>query len=272
MSLKTKLSDPRLYSLALVILLFVSVQLPLTIPLDFDPYTKDFFDVMESLEEDDIVLICFGMSNKGDTWYPLLTVFEQIKRLPPLRIVWYVTDKFALTLDEEFKNAVYGDPWVENVDYGTRFAYFGYQGNAIKVDVLLKPEAVIPRDYFGTPITDIPLMQEIQDPSYYTVVLTMVTPETDWALGPRMITLSKQWGFELLTAGASDVTSGGSLTSWAAGNIAGLFGGDRSAIQYATALGIYTPSSKYYNPGLFVGLFTAIMIVVVNVNRRWGRK
>jgi len=257
-----------MYSLILVVLLFVSIQLPITVPLGFDAYVKDFYDCLQSIQEDDIVLIAFGAAYKGDTWYPLQMIFEQLDRLPPIRMVWYVSDKFAITLDEEFKNTVFGDPWKENVDYGTRFAYFGYQGDAIRVDILLRPESVIPEDYFGTPIEEIPLMQEIKDPSDYYAVITMVTPETDWALAPRMYALHDEWGFKLLAAGASDVTSGGSLTQWAAGNIDGLFGGDRSAIQYATAMGVYTPSAKYYNPGIFVGGFTALMVVLINVRKR----
>ena len=271
MSLSKLASDPRLYSLGVLILLFFGVLVPITIPLELDDWTSDFWDVMETLTEDDVVLVRFGMASRGDQWHPMLMVMEHLTRLNP-KIIWFTTNQFAVTLNAEFIETVYGENWKQEVDYGNRFVYFGYQGDAITVNVLLDYNLVWSKDLYDTSVNNLPLMQEITGPSSFDMVLTLVGSEQDWSLDERGQIMARENDFYWLFAGDSQVAAGGGLGRWTAGYIHGLFAGNRSAVQYAAKLGVTTPSSKYVNPGLFISTFTAIMMILVNVKRLLRRK
>lgn len=214
-------------------LIFVAVAWPLIqplrLPMSTSPPVERFYEAVEALEAGDIVL--FGGDYSPDTMPELQPMTEALLRhafIKDLKVVvaclWPASPPLvesALTpLAEEYGK-----------EYGVDYVNLGYMtGGPV---VLLGMGASIPRtfptDYYGTPVSELPLMQEVDD--YDDIALVMEvsagTPGT------------REWVQQVVSR--FDVRVGSGTTAVGApnfypyvqsGQLIGLLGGLKGAAEY----------------------------------------
>jgi len=169
---------PREIVLGLVLIaMIVPAIRPLGLPILVGDMAKDWYRTVEELPEGSIVLFDIGYGSGG---YPSLgpanvAVFHHFFK-KGLRVVVMATAAegplmYSLVMEkvkpEERYGAVYGEDYV----------FLGYIAGVqtAMAAILGNIHAAVSTDYFGTPIEEIPLIQEIGVPSNFAVVGYLTT-------------------------------------------------------------------------------------------------
>jgi hypothetical protein len=169
-----------LYALSIIFTIIPIVH-PLGMAIQVSEPTKGFADVITNLKEGSVVAVSFGASAQLldeqeaqflATWK---TLFQH-----KLKVIFYSTqpDGPILLKDELGKKVT---PESYGYKYGTDYVNLGYSplGEAGEASIAQNIRGVFPNDMYGTPLNQIPLMQNINDQSKIDLIIFEYTSCTD---------------------------------------------------------------------------------------------
>ena len=247
-------------------LIFVAVAWPLIqpmrLPIDVSPPVQTLYDAIEAVPAGSIVML--GGDYSPDTMpelQPMVDTFIRHAFENDLRVVvaclWPASPPLverALTpLAEEYGK-----------EYGTDYVNLGYMAGGIVT--LLGMGASIPNtfpsDYGGTPVGEIPLMQEVQnfDDIAFVMEVSAGTPGTrEWV---------QQIQGRYRVAVGSGTTAVGAPNFYPyvqSGQLTGLLGGLKGAAEYETLVGHPGDATKGMDAQSIVHALVVVFILLGNV-------
>ncbi len=247
-------------------LIFVAVVWPLMqpmrLPIDVSPPVQTLYDAIEAIPAGSIVML--GADYSPDTMpelQPMVDTFIRHSFERDLRIVvaclWPASPPLVETamgpLAEEYGK-----------EYGTDYVNLGYMAGGIVT--LLGMGASIPdtypSDYGGTPVGEIPLMQEVQnfDDIAFVMEVSAGTPGTrEWV---------QQVQGRYRGAVGSGTTAVGAPNFYPyvqSGQLTGLLGGLKGAAEYETLIGHPGDATKGMDAQSVVHALVVAFILLGNV-------
>lgn len=258
--------DQRIIYLLLFLLLAYPILNPVVLPMSVQKYSQDAFDFADGIPEGSIVLLEGGLTAatypQGGPglvaqFYHLLT--KGVKcvffSLGTEQNVWTMTaiDATLAKLPPEV-SAQNGVDWV----------HLGYvPGQESGVSALVNNiRSVISKDYFGTPIDDIPLMKDINDAGAFSAVLWWGGSEGSIPWGIRQIVTP----FNVPMSGMCTTNEVPNYSPYIdSGQLKGLIGGVRGSAEYEYLLKFPGPALGQAMATNFGGLLWAVLVVLGNV-------
>jgi len=247
-------------------LIFVAVAWPLIapmrLPIDVSPPVRGLYEAVEALPPGSIVML--GADYSPDTMpelQPMVEAFIRHAFSKDLRVViaclWPASpplvQRVTTPLAEEFGK-----------EYGIDYVNLGYMAGGIVT--LLGMGASIPNtfptDYDGTPVSDIPLMQDVENFSDIALVMEVSagTPGTrEWV---------QQVQSRFRVALASGTTAVGAPNFYPyvqSGQLVGLLGGLKGAAEYETLIDAPADATKGMDAQSIVHVLIVLFILVGNV-------
>jgi hypothetical protein len=151
------------------------VLYPLGLPIPVTQLTRDSYEAVNQLEEGDIMLVDMGYeSGTLALMEPgFVVVFKHaIQRGAKLIILSTATESpmlFGRALD-----FIQAEP--KGYEYGVDYVHLGYiaGGEAAYAGILQDINGVFSEDYEGTPVGDLPIMQEVEAPTHEKIDLVVI--------------------------------------------------------------------------------------------------
>ena len=247
-------------------LIFIAVVWPLlqpmSLPIDVSPPVQTLYDAVEAIPPGSIVML--GADYSPDTMpelQPMVNTFIRHAFERDLRIVvaclWPASPPLVETamgpLAEEYGK-----------EYGTDYVNLGYMAGGIVT--LLGMGASIPNtypsDYGGTPVGEIPLMQEVQnfDDIAFVMEVSAGTP------GTREWVQQVQGRYRVaLGSGTTAVGAPNFYPYVQSGQLTGLLGGLKGAAEYETLVGYPGDATKGMDAQSVVHALVVAFILLGNV-------
>jgi hypothetical protein len=247
-------------------LIFVAVVWPLlqpmSLPIDVSPPVQTLYDAIEAIPEGSIVML--GADYSPDTMpelQPMVDTFIRHAFERDLRIVvaclWPASPPLVETaigpLAEEYGK-----------EYGIDYVNLGYMAGGIVT--LLGMGASIPNtypsDYGGTPVGEIPLMQEVEnfDDIAFVMEVSAGTP------GTREWVQQVQGRYRVaLGSGTTAVGAPNFYPYVQSGQLSGLLGGLKGAAEYETLVGHPGDATKGMDAQSVVHALVVAFILLGNV-------
>jgi hypothetical protein len=247
-------------------LIFVAVVWPLlqpmSLPIDVSPPVQTLYDAIEAIPSGSIVML--GADYSPDTMpelQPMVDTFIRHAFERDLRIVvaclWPASPPLVETaigpLAEEYGK-----------EYGTDYVNLGYMAGGIVT--LLGMGASIPNtypsDYGGTPVREIPLMQEVEnfDDIAFVMEVSAGTP------GTREWVQQVQGRYRVaLGSGTTAVGAPNFYPYIQSGQLTGLLGGLKGAAEYETLVGHPGDATKGMDAQSVVHALVVAFILLGNV-------
>ncbi len=247
-------------------LIFVAVVWPLlqpmSLPIDVSPPVQTLYDAIEAIPPGSIVML--GADYSPDTMpelQPMVDTFIRHAFERDLRIVvaclWPASPPLVETaigpLAEEYGK-----------EYGTDYVNLGYMAGGIVT--LLGMGASIPNtypsDYGGTPVGEIPLMQEVEnfDDIAFVMEVSAGTP------GTREWVQQVQGRYRVaLGSGTTAVGAPNFYPYVQSGQLTGLLGGLKGAAEYETLIGHPGDATKGMDAQSVVHALVVAFILLGNV-------
>ena len=254
--------DRRLiFVLILVAVAWPLIQ-PMRLPIDVSPPVQTLYDAIEAVPPGSIVML--GGDYSPDTMPELQPMGESFIRHAfsrDLRIVvaclWPASpplvERAMTPIAEEFGK-----------EYGVDYVNLGYMAGGIVT--LLGMGASIPNtfptDYGGTPVSEIPLMQEVEnfEDIAFVMEISAGTP------GTREWVQQVQSRFHVtLGSGVTAVSAPNFYPYIQSGQLTGLLGGLKGAAEYETLVGVPGTATRGMDAQSVVHALIVVFILLGNV-------
>jgi len=250
-----------LFALIFVAVVWPLVQ-PMRLPIGVSPPVQTLYDAVEAIPPGSIVML--GADYSPDTMpelQPMVDTFLRHAFERDLRVVvaclWPASpplvERAMTPLAEEFGK-----------EYGVDYVNLGYMAGGIVT--LLGMGASIPvtfpSDYGGTPVTEIPLMQEVEnfDDIAFVMEVSAGTPGTrEWVQQ-----VQGRYGV-VLGSGTTAVGAPNFYPYVQSGQLTGLLGGLKGAAEYETLIGCPGDATKGMDAQSIVHALVVVFILLGNV-------
>ncbi len=254
--------DRRIIFVLIVIAVAWPLIKPMGLPIDISPPVQSLYDAVDALPPGTIVML--GGDYSPDTvpeLQPMTIAFLRHAFKNDLRVVitclWPASPPLveaALSpLVEEFSK-----------EYGVDYVNLGYMTGG-PVTILGMGTSItntFPRDYYGTPVGDIPLMNEVSNLADIALVMEVSagTPGTrEWvqqAVSRFSVTLG---------AGTTAVGAPNFYPYISSGQLVGLLGGLKGAAEYETLVGAPADATKGMDAQSIVHALIVVFILFGNI-------
>jgi hypothetical protein len=250
-----------LFALIFVAVVWPLIQ-PMRLPISVSPPVQTLYDAVEAIPPGSIVML--GADYSPDTMpelQPMVDTFLRHAFERDLRVVvaclWPASpplvERAMTPLAEEFGK-----------EYGVDYVNLGYMAGGIVT--LLGMGASIPvtfpSDYGGTPVTEIPLMQEVEnfDDIAFVMEVSAGTP------GTREWVQQVQGRYRVaLGSGTTAVGAPNFYPYVQSGQLTGLLGGLKGAAEYETLIGHPGDATKGMDAQSIVHALVVVFILLGNV-------
>jgi hypothetical protein len=228
--------DRRVFYWILFIALMVPFLNPIGFPIKIAPNTRDLYEGItgDSVEEGDVWILNFGYGvSAWPECHPGVTVCAkallregaQVILMGPHTDVELTYYRLLDTAREDFDAAVYGEDYV----------FLGYitGGESAIAQLASNMRSVYPTDHFGTPLDDIPMMQDVN--TWHDVSGVLSSDTGDW--GGYFLTMWQEaYGVPMAQIGIAMLGSTG-IPRWLAGNYFGMSVGSRGGAELEMLIG-----------------------------------
>lgn len=263
-------SNRKILYVILLVLIFICPNLPLIVPMPVEPWVQDFYDVVETLEPGDNVILHWNIQTKADIWdLAPLTVEHLMDK--GVNIIWMDRKVEAQPLGEELRRTLWGADWKDNptgslagYEYGTRFTYMGFlsEGGTVEegtVSMLQNFQRTFAAgDFEGTPLDQLETVSNIIDvhdiDCHYG--LGGWSPDTT----PRQLEILLSAGVPILAGGTATMLAGRNMNLYVIRQLAGMVGGIRNAAEYAYLTGRTSRAMGY-----MIALIACALVLVVGI-------
>jgi hypothetical protein len=143
---------------------------PIGLPLEITPYVQNFYDYMEDLPPNSVLLICgdYGPVNElniGTQYTPLIQHLTRLNQEKNIRWVFFgiredVVTMFPVKLEEPKVKAA-----LDTLTYGEDWAFIGFiSGRETGMAALCKGiKELLTVDYYGNDLNDLPLLDDVNE-------------------------------------------------------------------------------------------------------------
>lgn len=232
--------------LYIILFIFVSIPLlaPLNLPIPISEHTQAYYDSIETnTQTGDIVVISFdfGPSTLPENGPQATGTVFHADNLG-LKVVATAFWASGGPLGEQILRDVYGEDFPNIPEYGTEVVYLGYiPGNEVGMQTFGDDTSSAKgTDHYGTPLADLPLMQECESAADIAVwcEITSGTPGEQQVIqfvqgrhgGPSQLPL---------VVASTAVSVPGMMTFYVSGQIVGILNGLAGAGEYEKLLTAY---------------------------------
>ena len=238
MSALSKLADidRRVFYWILFIALMVPFLSPIGFPITIAPNTQDRYDGMtgDQVDEGEVWIINFGYGvSAWSECLPAVTVCTKALFREGAKIIFVgihydvelTYNKLQDTCRDDFANKVYGEDYV----------FLGYMtgGESVVAQLASDIRSVYPSDHFGTPLSEIPMMDGVEDVHDIAGVLSSDTGDYG---GHFMTQWQGPYGTKLAEVGIA-MNGSTDLPRWQAGNFFGVSVGSRGGAELELLIG-----------------------------------
>jgi hypothetical protein len=173
----------------ITILVIIPVLSPIGLPFPISEMTQDYYDVMEALQPGDTVLLecSMGVSVYPDMRPNLIATMKYLWQQDLNILFVHYSEQTPVLLRDVWANAppedygkVYGEDYVE-------LPYLG-GGEAVQVAIIQDIHGVAPNDYYGTPLSQLPMMADIYDSDDIDILIMYSGSNT------QLDTTTRNWG------------------------------------------------------------------------------
>jgi hypothetical protein len=250
-----------IFAMIIVAVVWPLIQ-PLGLPIDVSPPVQSLFDAVDALPPGTIVML--GGDYSPDTvpeLQPMTVAFLRHAFKNDLRVVvtclWPASPPLveaALSPVAEEFNKVYGVDYV-NLGYMTG-------GPVTILGMGTSITNTFPRDYYGTPVGDIPLMDEVSSLADIPFVMEVSagTPGTREWVQQAVSRFSVRLG-----AGTTAVGAPNFYPYISSGQLVGLLGGLKGAAEYETLVGAPADATKGMDAQSIVHALIIVFILFGNI-------
>lgn len=252
------------------IILFIAFALPLlnpiVLPMKVDKWSKQTYDFVESLPEGSIILIENG--NDAST-YPQCgsgMVVQMCQLLSKdMKIVMFTCGPAtAFWADKAIQDTLSKLPANIPAENGVNWVHLGFvTGGETGVAALATDlRSVIKKDYYGTPIDEIPLLENINHANDFDAIIWHGAAETSIPWGIRQIVVP----FEIPMTGSVTLVDIASMGPYIdAGLLNGVVGGLKGSADYEYLMHMTGPALAQIMTVNIAGLFWIVLIIVGNI-------
>jgi hypothetical protein len=153
------IDDKRLLSLIALVIIFICTFS--VVPLKAEPasYVQGFHEVIESLGPDDVVFLldAIGPTNERESTTVSETPIRRILE-KGAKIIWFPRVLYAEIYGRLMLEKILGAPINESPLYGEQVVLIPYQP-AHYFTLANEPRSILKKDFFGTPLSDIPITE-----------------------------------------------------------------------------------------------------------------
>lgn len=258
--------DQRIIFALMFIALAFPILNPVVLPMAIQGYSQQAFDFSDGIPEGSIVIFEGGL---GAATYPqggpgmVVQIYHMLTK--GVKIVFFSMgaeqNVFTMTAIETALNKLPAGTPAEN---GVDWVHLGYiAGGESGVAALVNDiRSTIQKDYFDTPIDDIPLLEGFNDASGFAAVLWWGGSEGSMPYGIRQISVP----FEIPITGMATTNEVPNFSPYiSAGQLQGIFGGVRGSAEYEFLLNLPGPALGQAMATNFGGLLWMILVIIGNV-------
>jgi len=155
--------DRRYIFLLLIILSFIPVLMPLGLPVPIESATQESYDALESISTGDIVCVTFDYAGgSAAELYPQNLVILRHALTKDLRVV---TVSFAIGGPEMAEMCLEESGYTATKEYGIDYVNLGFAAGfeTAMSAFATNPHTLFAADFYGTPLDNVPLMDEVHN-------------------------------------------------------------------------------------------------------------
>lgn len=254
--------DRRWIFLGIGIAVVIPFFLPLGLPVVVTEPTQDLYDAVEAIQPNERPL--------------LLAVDYAPATLPELdpmalAILRHCFSKDVNVLVMTLNPAGYGlaeramVQVAEEYDqvYGQDYAFLGFQPgiSAVILGMGVSIRNVFPEDAYGTPVTDIPMMEGVRNYDDIPLVITLA----GWSAAEAWIYYAYQPYRQQVGAGVTAVMATDFYPYWNTGQLVGMLGGMRGAAEYEVLVEQADQGVRGMDSQSVIHILIIVLIVIGNV-------
>ena len=258
-----KLGDikPKYIHAVILILVIIPLLVPLKLPLSVSPLTRKAFDTINALKPGDVVLFSndFGAdtlpSNIGQAAV-MLNHLMSLKGVKVVIISFLHADGmpiFELYVRPRvnFNGKVYGQDWV-NLGW--------IPGFEVGMSAFAKGiKQVVSKDYYGTPISDLPMMKNINVAEDFKLVITFVYIEE------YIRQFNNPYKLPIILGGRAIMISG-QMAYVSTGQIVSILNDAIGAAEYEVLLNTVGYGRTFLDAMTVVLIYAILLVVLANVS------
>ena len=233
---KLQTIDRRVFYWILFVSLMVPFLVPIGLPVAILPNTRDLWDGINPpyVEVGDVAIINYGYGvSAWSECHPATTVCTKALLDNGVKVI-FMGSHYDVDLTQNHMLDTASE-YFATKEYGVDYVYLGYYtgGEAAIAQLASDIRTVYPKDAYGTPLDEIPMMQDIHDWQDVDLVLSSDT-------GDAGTYFLRQWqaphGTRLAEIGIAMLGSSG-MPLWLAGNYFGLSVGSRGGAELEKLIG-----------------------------------
>ena len=220
--------DRRIIYLVIGLAVVIPFFIPMRLPIYVSPPVQSVYGYIEALPEGSVVLMGFNFSpaTKAEL-YPMCLAVLRHCYSRKLKVIGLTLNSRAATIGDEAMRQVaqeYG--YKEQEDY----TYLGFKAQAESVMLGMGEDISIPfpKDYSKTPISQIPMMRDIENYSDIDLVMDFGSANTPEA----WVAYAGARYHQTIAAGCTGVMVSGLYPYLKTGQLIGLIGGLKGAAEY----------------------------------------
>ena len=261
---KLQTIDRRVFYWILFVSLMVPFLVPIGLPVAISPNTRDLWDGINApnVEPGDVAIVNFGYGvSAWSECHPATTVCVKALFRNGVKIIFmgphYDVD-LTWTHIQDTASADFA-----TAEYGVDYVYLGYitGGEAAIAQLASDIRTVYPKDAYGTPLDDIPMMKDVN--GWQDIELVLSSDTGDW--GDYFL---KQWqgphGTRLAEIGIAMLGSTG-MPRWLAGNFFGLSVGSRGGAELEKLIGELDEATTSMDSINVSHVLVVLAIILANV-------
>jgi hypothetical protein len=250
----------------ILLLIFIPILNPLGLPISTNQWTKDAYDAVLSVPDDKVIIwednwSIGGLADSEPGHTALMRIllennikFVMVSLTPDTPLLHtYITDK--VNKYPESNGKVYGVDWVQ-------MGFLAGQEGALSL-MADDMHSAFTADYYGTPLSQLPLMDNVHDSNDVALVVSGSSSQT-WVEAPI-----RQWYTKYDVEVVSYTLSGGtvlSATYWPDNGIVGIIEGSRGGAELEFIGNVPGIGASQSDAKTLAFLATAGFIVLGNIS------
>jgi len=257
-------ADPKVVLVAVLAIIMATPYLPSVFLPPISPWTRDFYNVVQSLHPGDVVVFQagspYGLTDYSEEYNFLHIVLKSIWNTGA-RIIYYEGAAVNVPISEAVRVNAWGKDWKSNVEYGKRFVYLGVVDKPVAfVNFLRSPWTTMPFDNYGDPIANMEIAKAFKDASDAKIIVNGLEGVTS---------LKPEYKYKILSTGGAAATSGQGVSFYTSGLYDGIVGGNTGGLEYSVLSGIPAPlCSPYFNGYVLISSLAIGLILWSNIRER----
>lgn len=258
--------DPTIIFVILFLAFALPLLYPIVLPMKVDKWSLQVYDFVEALPEGSIILMENG---NGAATYPQCgsgMVVQMVQLLSKdMKIVMFTCGpEMAFWADKAIQDTLSKLPSDVPAENGVNWVHLGFvTGGETGVAALAADiRSVIKNDYYGTPIEEIPLLENINHATDFDAIVWHGAAETSIPWGIRQIVVP----FDIPMTGSVTLVDIASMGPYIdAGLLNGVAGGLKGSADYEYLMRMTGPALAQIMTVNIAGLFWIILIIMGNI-------